>query len=111
MQLWTKANRPGQWNKLMERGEQVYVNCIACHGDQGQGVPPTFPPLTDSPITTGPIEEHINIVMKGKLNTTMVAFEQQLSDADIAAVITYERNALGNSVGDLVQPSEIKARR
>ena len=107
----TEADRTWTMQELMERGEQVYINCIACHGDKGQGVPPAFPPLTASAITTGPIEEHINIVMKGKPNTTMVAFEQQLSDADIAAVITYERNALGNSVGDLVQPSQIKALR
>jgi len=41
----------------------------------------------------------------------MLAFKNTLSDEDIAAVITYERNALGNSTGDLVQPSEIAARR
>jgi len=106
-----EADRSWTMDELMVRGEQVYINCIACHGDKGQGVPPAFPPLTASPITTGAIEDHINIVMKGKANTTMIGFEQQLSDADIAAVITYERNALGNSVGDLVQPSEIKALR
>ena len=98
-------------DELMARGKEVYIQCIACHGTEGQGVPPTFPPLTGSPITTGPIEEHINVVMNGRPNTTMLAFKQQLSDADIAAVITYERNALGNRIGDLVQPSEIKALR
>lgn len=101
---WTK-------DELMARGQEVYVQCIACHGDQGQGVPPTFPPLTGSAATIGPLADHIDIVMNGRPNTTMAAFSQQLSDADIAAVITYERNALGNSVGDLVQPSEIKALR
>ena len=49
--------------------------------------------------------------MNSKPNTTMTAFKGQLSDADITAVITYERNALGNSMGDLVQPSEIKSLR
>ena len=49
--------------------------------------------------------------MNGKPDTTMAAFKGQLSDADIAAVITYERNALGNSMGDFVQPSEIKSLR
>ncbi len=106
-----EADRDWSMDELMERGKKVYVNCLACHGDQGQGVPPTFPPLTGSAITTGPIEEHIDIVMNGRPNTTMVAFKAQLSDADLAAVITYERNALGNSVGDLVQPAQIKALR
>ncbi len=106
-----EAERQWTMEELMARGEQVYVNCLACHGDQGQGVPPAFPPLTGSAITTGPIDAHIEIVMEGKPGTTMVPFKLQLSDADIASVITYERNALGNSVGDMVQPSQIKALR
>lgn len=97
--------------KLMARGKEVYVQCFACHGMEGQGVPPTFPPLTGSEITTGPIADHIDIVMNGRANTTMLPFRDQLSDEDIAAVITYERNALGNSVGDMVLPADIKALR
>ena len=106
-----EAERQWTMEELMARGEQVYVNCLACHGDQGQGVPPAFPPLTGSAIATGPIDAHIEIVMEGKPGTTMLPFKLQLSDADIASVITYERNALGNSVGDMVQPSQIKALR
>ncbi len=106
-----EADRTWSMDELMAHGQEVYFQCIACHGDQGQGVPPTFPPLTGSEISTGPIQDHIDVVMNGRPNTTMVAFREQLSDADIAAVITYERNALGNSVGDLVQPAEIKALR
>ncbi len=98
-------------DELMAHGQTVYFQCIACHGPDGQGVPPTFPPLTGSEITTGPLEAHIDIVMNGKPNTTMLPFKLQLSDEDIAAVITYERNALGNSVGDMVQPSQIAALR
>ncbi len=98
-------------DELMEHGKTVYFQCIACHGPEGQGVPPTFPPLTGSEITTGPIEDHIEIVMNGRPNTTMLPFKLQLSDEDIAAVITYERNSLGNSLGDMVQPSEIAALR
>ncbi len=105
------SNREWSMDELMEHGKTVYFQCVACHGVEGQGVPPTFPPLTGSEITTGPLDAHIDIVMNGKPNTTMAPFKLQLSDADIAAVITYERNALGNSVGDLVQPSEIAARR
>ena len=101
-----------EWTRdeLMERGQQVYSTaCVACHQANGQGLPPAFPPLTGSAITTGPVGEHINIVLHGRPGTVMQAFGEQLNAADLAAVITYERNALGNSVGDMVQPSDIKA--
>ena len=54
---------------------------------------------------------HIDIVLNGKAGTAMQAFAGQLNDVDLAAVITYERNGFGNNVGDMVQPSEIKAAR
>ena len=63
------------------------------------------------PMELGPIEGHIDIVMNGKAGTGMQAFAAQLNDVDLAAVITYERNAFGNTMGDLVQPSAIKAAR
>ena len=49
--------------------------------------------------------------MNGKPNTAMAAFGKQLNDTEIAAVVTYERNAWGNKTGDLIQPAEIKALR
>lgn len=101
-----------EWDmaELMERGESVYSTaCVSCHQANGQGLPPVFPALTGSPIATGPISEHISIVINGRQGTTMSAFGEQLNAVDIAAVITFERNALGNSVGDMVQPAEIQA--
>ncbi|MEX2352596.1 MAG: cytochrome c, partial [Gammaproteobacteria bacterium] len=83
--------------------------CASCHQANGQGLPPVFPAITDGPITTGPIEGHIDIVINGSAGTAMQAFGEQLNAVDLAAVITYERNALGNSVGDMVQPAEIQA--
>jgi cytochrome c oxidase subunit 2 len=75
-------------------------------------MPPTFPALTGGQITTGPIANHLDIVLNGsKKNPMMVAWGPQLSDMEIAAVITYERNALGNSVGDSLQPGEVAAAR
>lgn len=62
-------------------------------------------------MATGPIEAHIDVVVNGSRGTAMQAFANQLNDAELAAVITYERNAWGNDTGDLVQPSQIKARR
>ena len=59
----------------------------------------------------GDIKAHIDIVMHGKAGTAMQAYANQLSDTDVAAVVTYERNAFGNSTGDVVQPTTIKAAR
>jgi len=101
------------WSKddLMQRGEKVYAQCAACHGPTGAGIPGVFPALKDSKIAKGPVDAHIAIVMKGKPGTAMQAYAGQMNDADIAAVVTYERNAFGNNTGDVVQPSQIKAKR
>lgn len=99
-------------DELKTRGEAVYAqNCSACHQPTGKGLPPAFPALDGSKIATGPKGEHLDRVLNGKAGTAMAAFGKQLSDAEIAAVVTYERNAWGNKVGDMVQPSEVKALR
>jgi cytochrome c oxidase subunit 2 len=103
-----------EWSKedLMARGETVYqANCSACHGPTGAGIPGAFPAMTGSPIVTGDAAGHVDIVVNGKAGTAMSAFKAQLNDVDIAAVITFERNSFGNSVGDTVQPSTIKNAR
>jgi len=98
--------------ELKARGEKVYAaNCAACHQATGKGLPPAFPPLDGSKIATGDKKAHIDIVLGGKPGTAMAAFGKQLSDTDIAAVVTFERNAWGNKTGDLVQPAEVKAAR
>jgi cytochrome c oxidase subunit 2 len=103
--VWTMS-------ELKARGESVYAqNCAACHQPTGKGLPPAFPALDGSKITTGPISGHLGIILDGKPGTAMAAFGKQLSDAEIAAVATYERNAWGNQVGDMVQPAEVKALR
>lgn len=101
------------WSKeeLMSRGEEVYkANCAACHQVNGQGIPGAFPSLVGGKIATGPAKGHIDIVLNGKSGTAMQAFGPQLNDADLAAVITYERNSWGNSAS-VVQPSAVKAAR
>lgn len=96
---------------LVARGEKVYTaNCAACHQANGKGVAPAFPPLDGGKITTGPKAEHIALVLKGKQGTAMASFAQ-LSDTDLASVVTYERNAWGNKTGDAIQPAEIAAAR
>ncbi|MGD8407557.1 MAG: c-type cytochrome, partial [Thiohalophilus sp.] len=101
------------WSKedLIARGKEVYnSSCAACHQANGQGIPGAFPALAGSPIATGDAGPHIDIVLHGKSGTAMAAYGPQLNDADLAAVITYERNSWGNSAS-VVQPSDVKAAR
>ena len=105
------ADREWTHDELMAKGEEIYNKiCAACHQPNGEGIPGAFPAIKGSAIATGPVEDHINIVMNGKQGTAMQAFAGQLSDADIAAVITYQRNAFGNNMGDSVQPQIIQAK-
>ena len=106
------ADKEWSMQDLLAQGETVYKsNCAACHGPTGAGIPGVFPALSNSPVATGDPAGHINIVMNGKAGTAMAAYKSQLSDVDLAAVITFERNSFGNSVGDMVQPSAIKNSR
>jgi cytochrome c oxidase subunit 2 len=98
--------------ELKSNGEKVYAaNCAGCHQPKGEGMAPVFPALDGSKIVNGPKQGQINIVMNGKEGTSMPAFGKQLSDSDIAAVITFTRNAWSNKTGDVTQSSEIKALR
>lgn len=93
--------------ELMAKGAEIYnTSCASCHQMNGEGVPGTFPAIKGSPIATGKIADHIGIVTKGK--GMMPAFAEMLNPAEIAAVVTYQRNALGNNVGDMAQPKDIK---
>ncbi|MBT5784027.1 MAG: cytochrome c oxidase subunit II [Candidatus Thioglobus sp.] len=98
------------WSKsdLMAQGESVYnTNCASCHKKDGSGMPPIFPAMKDSPVANGIASDHMKIVLHGKGG--MPTFKM-LGDADLAAVITYERNAFGNT-GSVVQPSDVKSAR
>jgi len=110
----SSAAAPAKLTKemLMSKGEEAYEKtCAVCHKEDGLGMPPAFPALKGSKIATGPVKDHINIVLNGKPGTAMQAFGTQLNDDDIAAIITYERNAWGNNTGDVVQPADIAAAR
>jgi len=95
-------------DELLARGEATYQTaCAACHQADGSGVPPAFPPLRGSPVATGDVMAHLDIVINGKPGTAMQAFGNQLSEVDLAAVMTYERNAWGNNTGDMVTPQQV----
>ena len=106
------AGKTWTMDDLVAKGGDVYKkNCAACHQAEGQGIPGVFPAITGSAVATGDVAKHIDIGINGVTGTAMAAFGPQLSDVELAAVITYQRNALGNSVGDMVQPSDIAAAR
>ncbi len=91
---------------LMTRGESVYNSqCLACHGAQGEGG--VGKAIAGSAIALGDVGAHLDVGIKGVAGTAMQAYGSQLSDVDMAAVITYQRNAFGNNTGDVIQPSDV----
>lgn len=98
-------------DELMALGEAEYgVFCAACHGDDGKGLG-AFPPIAGSPIATGDAGLHASVVLNGVEGTGMRAFADKLDDKSLAAVITFQRNAFGNKVGDVVTPEGIEGLR
>lgn len=94
--------------ELMVRGEKAYASaCASCHQADGSGAPPAFPALKGSQIALEDMDAHLDIVVNGVSGTAMQAFGGQLSEVDLAAVITYERNAWGNDTGEMITPKEV----
>ena len=93
-------------DELMTRGKAVYDRaCMACHGANGEGGLGNA--IAKSPIATGELSTHLDIGINGVPGTAMQAFGGQMNDVDMAAVITYQRNAFGNNMGDMVQPIDV----
>lgn len=91
---------------LMDQGKAVYDSaCLACHGAQGQGGIGNA--IAGSAVVMGDLSNHMAVVAKGVSGTAMQAFGGQLNDVEIAAVLTYQRNAFGNNTGDVVQPGDV----
>ena len=103
--VWTLAD-------LQVRGEKVYAaNCAACHKADGTGTPPAIKALAGSPIVLDADRgKQLNIVLNGAANGAMPAWKQ-LSDTEIAAVVTYTKNAWSNKTGQVLQPAEVAAAR
>jgi cytochrome c oxidase subunit 2 len=102
--LWEKS-------ELVTIGEDIYQkNCVACHQVSGAGLPPIFPALAGSDIVLNGKERQIEILMEGVQGAAMASYAEQLSEVEIAAVITYTRQAWGNDEagdGKIVLPKEI----
>jgi cytochrome c oxidase subunit 2 len=89
--------KPLTEQELLTLGKAQYEkSCVMCHQSNGEGLPPSFPPLKNSRVVTSVPSAAITFVMKGVPGTAMQAFEEQLDDKSIAAVVTYTRHAWGN---------------
>ena len=119
---WVEAQRkmaaarqddPGKvWTlpDLVARGEKVYVaNCAACHQANGKGAGP-IKPLDGSALVQGPPAEMMHVLLEGRANGAMPAWKQ-LSDTELAAVVTFAKNHWSNKTGQIVQPSQFVAAR
>ena len=99
--------------ELMTLGKQKYEQlCSACHRADGKGMPPVYPALKGSSVAVGnPISRHIGIILNGITGSAMQSYKDQLTDDEIAAITTYERNAWENNTNDEIQPAEVAAVR
>ncbi|RUR08852.1 cytochrome c oxidase subunit II [Legionella sp. km772] len=100
-------------NELMTLGKEKYeLICVACHQENGKGIPPLYPALQHSSVAVGhPITRHLDIIMNGIPGSAMQSYKDQLTDEEIAAIATYERNAWGNNTDELIQPAEVASLR
>lgn len=94
------------FDELYAQGETVYAEkCAACHGPSGEGG--VGPAIGGSGIATGSLDGHLDVVLNGVAGTAMQAFAEQLTPVEAAAIITFQRNAFGNNMGDQVQPIDV----
>jgi len=96
--------------EILQRGEKVYAaNCVACHQPNGKGGGAIKPLDGAAVVLNSDAGKQIHVLLNGQ-NNAMPAWKQ-LSDTDIAAVISYTKNHWSNKTGQLVQPAEVRAAR
>ena len=97
-------------DELIARGSKVYAaNCAACHQANGKGAG-AIKALDGSALVKGSLAEPMHVLLEGRANGTMPAWKQ-LSDVELAAVLTYVKNSWSNQTGQLVQPAQFTAAR
>lgn len=114
----TTTNQPAMQKtmtraELMTLGKEKYnLICSACHQANGKGIPPLYPALKNSSVSVGkPISRHIGLILNGVPGSAMQPYKDQLTDEEIAAITTYERNAWGNNTDDEIQPADVASVR
>ena len=112
--LAAKADDPSKvWTleDSLKRGEKVYAaNCVACHQPTGKGAGPIKPLDGAAVVLDADKVKQITVLLNGQNNLTMPSWKQ-LSDTEIAAVITYTKNNWSNKTGQIVQPADVLAAR
>ncbi|MCC7151569.1 MAG: cytochrome c oxidase subunit II [Rubrivivax sp.] len=103
--------REWKLDELIARGEKVYsANCAVCHRPDGKGAGPIKPLDGSAIVLDADAGKQMAVVLKGAANGAMPSWKQ-LSDTELAAVITFTKNHWGNKTGQLVQPAEMLAAR
>ncbi|WP_394329463.1 cytochrome c oxidase subunit II [Rhodoferax koreense] len=104
-------NKVWTLDDILKRGEKVYAaNCAACHQANGKGAGPIKPLDGAAVVLDADHNKQIHVLLNGQNNGAMPSWKQ-LSDTDIASVITYTKNNWSNKTGQLVQPAEVLAQR
>lgn len=100
-------------DELLAFGKEKYDQiCSPCHRPDGMGIPSLYPALRASSVATGhPISRHIDVILHGIPGSAMQPYKDQLTDEEIAAIATYERNAWDNNTNELIQPADVAAQR
>ncbi|WP_455234822.1 c-type cytochrome [Thiogranum longum] len=122
VESFDQATAMAQWNnaaktwsdselRVLEKGRTLYKhNCAACHLVSGEGQSTLgAPPLAGSAVVTGPAASHIRLVLEGR--ASMPPFGTLLDDAEIAALVSYERNAWGNNTARIVTGLQVREQR
>lgn len=115
-QEWLTQKRGGEFtvsdqtvSALSEQGQRIYQRrCAACHGHEGEGAD-LFPRLRKNAVTMGPIAPYLQRILFGRPGSPMKAFEGVLNATELAALMTYQRNAWGHDSGDVIQPAVVEA--
>jgi cytochrome c oxidase subunit 2 len=111
--LAAKADDPKKvWQlpDLIARGEKVYnANCAVCHRPDGKGAGPVKPLDGSAVVQDADKNAQLQVVLHGRLNGAMPAWQGKLSETEIAAAITYTKNSWSNHTGQLVQPADVIA--
>lgn len=96
---------------IAKRGEKVYAaNCAACHQANGKGAGPIKPLDGAAVVLDADKTKQISVLLSGQNNGAMPSWKQ-LSDTDLAAVISFTKNNWSNKTGQLVQPADVKSAR
>jgi len=108
---WDAAAWSPEQIQRLEAGRRLYMQrCAACHQPSGKGQAALgAPALQGSAVVTGPVALHIRIVLNGRGNGAMPAFGTALDTRAIADIISYERNAWGNSDPQLITAIDVEA--